>query len=349
MPDVASWFVLQGEKKVGPFVSSKLKDMVQTGRLKPQDLVWKEGFADWVQADRVKGLFDKANSVGGVGGGGGVATNSSGKVRSTPPSQGSRQASGRASVQASIQAPARPAVDAWYVYTADGETFGPIPIAEMDMWVQQRRVGCGAQVLREGEEEWSPVESLYPQLVPQHEAQARQASGRPSGHPARRRGQGSQRLLNLPFALKFSGYALMITHVGMGIVNLIMFMIGMGVFLKLTGAGKLEPKLLSLFISSGAMAAALQVVLFRLGYGLTRGQKQAIYGSAVMFVISMAVAVIWMTSWDSLGVRSASFLFISPLITLVPEVILLSMLGAYAFFVCLPPVLAAKGTWNNLR
>lgn len=50
------WYVKEGEK-YGPFSAPELKQNAISGSLAPTDLIWKEGFPDWVPASSAKGLF----------------------------------------------------------------------------------------------------------------------------------------------------------------------------------------------------------------------------------------------------------------------------------------------------
>jgi uncharacterized protein (TIGR00266 family) len=52
------WHYSQGGKQLGPVTGAELKSLATQGRLKPTDLVWKDGMADWVPANQVHGLFD---------------------------------------------------------------------------------------------------------------------------------------------------------------------------------------------------------------------------------------------------------------------------------------------------
>lgn len=47
-----------GKNKQGPYSSKQLKELAGSGRLMPTDLVWKEGFPKWVEANQIKGLFN---------------------------------------------------------------------------------------------------------------------------------------------------------------------------------------------------------------------------------------------------------------------------------------------------
>ncbi|MCC7419296.1 MAG: DUF4339 domain-containing protein [Planctomycetaceae bacterium] len=44
------------DNEQGPVSTAELGRLAETGQLKPDDLVWKEGMAKWVPASRVKGL-----------------------------------------------------------------------------------------------------------------------------------------------------------------------------------------------------------------------------------------------------------------------------------------------------
>jgi hypothetical protein len=52
------WYITRGEQRIGPLDASQLKHMAQTAKLGPTEYVWKEGMAQWVQAQQVQGLFD---------------------------------------------------------------------------------------------------------------------------------------------------------------------------------------------------------------------------------------------------------------------------------------------------
>lgn len=51
------WYTLIDGAQLGPFSNSDLKAIAASGRLKPDDHVWKEGLSEWVLASRIKGLF----------------------------------------------------------------------------------------------------------------------------------------------------------------------------------------------------------------------------------------------------------------------------------------------------
>ncbi|HOL52247.1 MAG TPA: GYF domain-containing protein [Bacillota bacterium] len=54
---VREWRCRIDGRKYGPFTTSQLRQMAQSGIIKPTDEVFRDGATDWVRADRVKGLF----------------------------------------------------------------------------------------------------------------------------------------------------------------------------------------------------------------------------------------------------------------------------------------------------
>lgn len=59
---MAQWQVSRDGKKFGPFDDAKLREMASSGKLKPTDHVWAEGMKDWVEASKLKSLFQPTNS-----------------------------------------------------------------------------------------------------------------------------------------------------------------------------------------------------------------------------------------------------------------------------------------------
>jgi hypothetical protein len=56
MPDRA-WYYASGGQQRGPVKTAQLKQLATAGELKPDDLVWCDGMANWSPASTVKGLF----------------------------------------------------------------------------------------------------------------------------------------------------------------------------------------------------------------------------------------------------------------------------------------------------
>src|SRR5262245_58390221 len=55
--------------------------------------------------------------------------------------------------------------DRWHMRTPDGLTYGPVPKAELDQWLQQGRVTAQSLVLCEADGQWVSAAKLYPQLA----------------------------------------------------------------------------------------------------------------------------------------------------------------------------------------
>ncbi|WP_052639963.1 GYF domain-containing protein [Zavarzinella formosa] len=51
------WYYTSAGQQLGPFTAADMKKFAESGKLKPDDLVWKEGMANWVAAKAVKGIF----------------------------------------------------------------------------------------------------------------------------------------------------------------------------------------------------------------------------------------------------------------------------------------------------
>ncbi len=51
------WYYTVNGEQVGPVTPADLKKAVTDGTIQPSDMVWKEGMAEWVEAQTIKGLF----------------------------------------------------------------------------------------------------------------------------------------------------------------------------------------------------------------------------------------------------------------------------------------------------
>jgi TM2 domain-containing membrane protein YozV len=51
------WYYSVDGGREGPVSAADLKKLAEAGKIKPGDLVWKDGMSDWVQAKSIKGLF----------------------------------------------------------------------------------------------------------------------------------------------------------------------------------------------------------------------------------------------------------------------------------------------------
>lgn len=65
----AMWYYSDRGQQKGPVPFEELRELAQSGYLKPSDLIWEEGTADWVRASKVGGLFDAPSGPGDGRGG----------------------------------------------------------------------------------------------------------------------------------------------------------------------------------------------------------------------------------------------------------------------------------------
>jgi len=59
---MVEWYYAKEGAQHGPVTGQELRMMAQRGELNPQDLVWKDGMADWAPASRIHGLFGEEQS-----------------------------------------------------------------------------------------------------------------------------------------------------------------------------------------------------------------------------------------------------------------------------------------------
>lgn len=52
-----NWYYSKGSERLGPIGETELYQFVESGRLAPQDLVWRPGLPTWCRADTIEGLF----------------------------------------------------------------------------------------------------------------------------------------------------------------------------------------------------------------------------------------------------------------------------------------------------
>ncbi len=60
----ARWHWSREGEEFGPVSSDEIRALARSGRLRPHDLLWREGLTEWVSARKVKGLFSGAPPAG---------------------------------------------------------------------------------------------------------------------------------------------------------------------------------------------------------------------------------------------------------------------------------------------
>jgi hypothetical protein len=59
----AEWYLARGgQQRVGPLTAQQLKQMAASGQITANDLVWKDGMAQWEPATRIKGLVGSSGA-----------------------------------------------------------------------------------------------------------------------------------------------------------------------------------------------------------------------------------------------------------------------------------------------
>ena len=58
------WYYARNDQQFGPVSASELKQLVDAGRLAPDDLLWREGMDAWTTAINLRGLFADEASAG---------------------------------------------------------------------------------------------------------------------------------------------------------------------------------------------------------------------------------------------------------------------------------------------
>jgi hypothetical protein len=53
------WYFARGNKQMGPVSAADLLRLAVAGELSPDDLIWREGLAEWTKARNVRGLFEE--------------------------------------------------------------------------------------------------------------------------------------------------------------------------------------------------------------------------------------------------------------------------------------------------
>ncbi len=84
MADV-QWYYARNDEPMGPISASELKQLVDAGQLKPDDLLWREGMDEWTTAINLRGLFGADPPQGGKVGAGAPTAGASNEVKAAGP------------------------------------------------------------------------------------------------------------------------------------------------------------------------------------------------------------------------------------------------------------------------
>jgi hypothetical protein len=53
---MADWYYSNNNKRMGPVSHAELQNLAATGKLRPADLVWTAGMANWARAEKISDL-----------------------------------------------------------------------------------------------------------------------------------------------------------------------------------------------------------------------------------------------------------------------------------------------------
>jgi hypothetical protein len=53
----SAWFYARNGNRFGPLTSQQIRELACTGKISPEDLLWKEGMREWQKAGDARGLF----------------------------------------------------------------------------------------------------------------------------------------------------------------------------------------------------------------------------------------------------------------------------------------------------
>lgn len=144
MPD---YFYRQHGRQYGPVAGRELQVLARKGQLEPDAQVWAEGTTKRLLAKNVKNLFQNQNE--------------------TKPIAADTETD-REPIRSSAPVPPPPPLyqaEQWHVQMANGQRYGPITKAELDLWAAERRVNAECQVWRVGWPQWKPASDVYPALA----------------------------------------------------------------------------------------------------------------------------------------------------------------------------------------
>ena len=140
----AKYFIQKDGQTAGPLSASDLKNLAQSGRLLPTDLVWKEGSERKVRGNQVKGLSFKNPEV-------------------VPSS--STQNDGPSPVKDNVplveNEPNNSSDQCAFHYEMDGESQGAVSFSELQGLVQQGVITRETQVWHDGLDDWTPAADIH--------------------------------------------------------------------------------------------------------------------------------------------------------------------------------------------
>src|SRR5712691_6240296 len=90
------WYYARNDQQFGPVSATELKQLVDAGRLSPDDLLWREGMDAWTTAINLRGLFTDDQAAG--------AAKAASSVNPRAEANAAQRAAGSASLPAVLRA-----------------------------------------------------------------------------------------------------------------------------------------------------------------------------------------------------------------------------------------------------
>jgi hypothetical protein len=134
------WFVRRRTTQLGPYPLRRLRRAARNSTLRPDDLVRKGGFADWVRADSISSLFEQASSA----------------VSASPANPFDKET---AEISSSPLAESRPAGDGWFVRRGTTQ-LGPYPFHRLRRAARNSKLRADDLVRKDGFADWVRADSI---------------------------------------------------------------------------------------------------------------------------------------------------------------------------------------------
>ena len=147
MSQETQWYISQEGQQLGPYTGEQLLSFAQGGNITRESMVWAEGMAEWLPAERIDGLFPVAAAAGPVRSA--PATARPGPARAGATQPGGPARAGTATVARPTQAPAgratgQPTAHGQVTQGPEGRaTFPrpPVPVASFGMFAGSMALG----------------------------------------------------------------------------------------------------------------------------------------------------------------------------------------------------------------
>jgi hypothetical protein len=137
------WFYAMKGKRTGPVEFAVLRDLVEKGMLKGEDLVWRKGLKEWAPVSRVEGLFPDLGS----------------ENRLSPRLSGSQVDAGSKPPPLTKAPSTAPEIVRWY-YADGNDRSGPVDWDTLQRFAATNQITPRTLVWKEGMKDWQPAANV---------------------------------------------------------------------------------------------------------------------------------------------------------------------------------------------